>query len=193
LEPRVNRLSKHDAVIATDVQNDFCPGGALAVSKGDEVVPLLNRWMALAHESGATVAASRDWHPPDHMSFRQRGGPWPPHCVQNTRGAEFHPDLRLPEGTIIITKGADRDREDYSAFHHTDLAEQLRRRGVKRLWIGGLTTDYCVKESALDALKAGFEVHVIVAATRAVNVEPGDGDRAVAAMREAGAIIEAEE
>lgn len=184
------KLDAQDAVIAGDVQIDFLPGGALGVPEGDQVVPILNRWMAAAHEAGATVIAVRDWHPPNHISFRQRGGPWPPHCVQNTRGAQFHPALRLPEGTLVWSKGADPEREDYSAFHHSDLALQLRRRGIKRLWIGGLATDYCVRTTVLDARAAGFEVHVLVAATRAINVEPGDDVRALAAMRAAGAVIE---
>jgi len=179
-----------DALLVVDVQNDFCPGGALAVSEGDEVVPVLNQWIEQAQACGIPVFASRDWHPPGHISFKERGGPWPPHCVQGTAGAAFHADLKLPANAEIISKADNPDQDSYSAFGGTDLAERLRRRGIKRVWIGGLTADYCVRWSALDALHKGFEVHVIVDATRAVNVEPGDGRRALEEIQRAGAFLE---
>src|ERR1051326_4933654 len=146
-----------DALLVVDVQNDFCPGGALAVAEGDKVVPALNRWIEKASASGVPIFASRDWHPPGHISFQQRGGPSPPHCVQGTAGAAFHPDLKLPPDAQIISKADHPDQDSYSAFGGTDLAEQLRRAGVRRVWIGGLTQDYCVRYSALDALREGFE------------------------------------
>jgi nicotinamidase/pyrazinamidase len=183
-------MEKGDALLIVDVQNDFCPGGALAVREGDQVVPVLNTWIKHAERQDIPVYASRDWHPPHHISFNERGGPWPPHCIQDTQGAAFHPDLKLPSNAEIISK-ADQPNEDaYSAFGGTDLASRLRRAGVKRLWIGGLTQDYCVRFSTLDAIREGFEVHVIVDATRAVNVDPGDGPRALEEIQRAGAILE---
>jgi nicotinamidase/pyrazinamidase len=183
-------LGPADAVIVVDVQNDFCPGGALPVSEGDQVVPVLNRWIEAAETSGVKVVLSRDWHPPTHSSFKEHGGQWPTHCVQGTRGAAFHPDLRVLAEAIIVTKGDKADRDQYSAFDGTGLGEQLKEQGVRRVWVGGLALDVCVRATVLDALKLGFEVHVIRAGTRAVNMQPGDGDRALEEMREAGAIIE---
>jgi nicotinamidase/pyrazinamidase len=185
-------LGAGDALLIIDVQNDFCAGGRLAVPDGDAVVPMLNRWIAAARRARIPIVASRCWHPAGHVSFRERAGPWPPHCVQGTRGAEFHPALELPTGVLIVTKGEDPDRDNYSDFHQTNLAEQLRRQGVHRLWVGGLALDYCVRATALDAIREGFEVHVIRAATRAVDVTAGDGDRALAEMVAAGASIEGE-
>jgi len=183
-------MQQGDALLIVDVQNDFCPGGALAVNKGDEVVPVLNKWIAQAERQGLPIFASRDWHPPNHISFRERGGPWPPHCIQNTDGAAFHPDLKLPPRVQVISKADTPDKDAYSAFGGTDLTARLRRAGVKRVWIGGLTQDYCVRESSLDALREGFEVHVIVPGTRAVNVHPEDGARALDDIRRAGAVLE---
>lgn len=184
------RLSPGDALIIVDVQNDFCPGGALAVIEGDKVVPVLNEWITAAEAAEVPVFASRDWHPANHISFRDRGGPWPPHCVQGTAGAEFHRDLKLPHDVQIISKADTPDQESYSAFGGTDLAAKLRQTEIRRVWIGGLTQDYCVRETALDALREGFEVHVIVDATRAVNVKPEDGRRALEEIRQAGGILE---
>ncbi len=183
-------LGPQDALIVVDVQNDFCRGGALPVAKGDEVVPVLNRWIEAAEKASAKIVVSRDWHSPGHMSFREQGGLWPPHCVQNTEGAEFHPDLNVPGEAIIVSKGDEVDRDQYSALHQTGLGERLEEQGVKRVWVGGLAQDVCVRATVLDAVKSGFEVHVIKAGTRAVDVQPGDGDRALAEMRQAGAIIE---
>jgi nicotinamidase/pyrazinamidase len=185
-------LGSLDALIIVDVQKDFCPGGALPIRNGDEVVPVLNRWIEAAARTGAPVFASRDWHPPDHLNFASRGGIWPPHCVQGSEGAAFHPDLRLPDDAVIISKGTDRDREAYSAFEGTDLAERLTRRGRTRLWIGGLAQEFCVKQTVLEARRLGFEVHLIEPATRAVNLRPDDGERALAEMREADVRIEEE-
>ena len=179
-----------DALLIVDVQNDFCPGGALPVPDGDMVVAVLNEWIAAALHASVPVYASRDWHPPDHMSFARQGGPWPMHCVQNTPGAALRSDLQLPHHTVIIDKGIDPADEAYTAFANTDLAERLGQAGVKRLRVGGLALDYCVRASVLDALQEGFAVHLIADATRAVNVEPSDGDQALDQMRDAGVIIE---
>ena len=186
-------LSSSDALLIVDVQRDFCPGGALAVPDGDAVVPVLNQWIAAAQDAGAAVFASRDWHPPDHVSFQAQGGPWPSHCVAETDGADLHPELALPESATIIDKGTDAGHEAYSAFEGTDLAAKLRAAGSERLWVGGLALDYCVRASVLDARRiADLPVHLIPSATRAVEVQPGDGSRALDEMRSAGAVTEAE-
>ncbi|MEF8793352.1 nicotinamidase [Thiohalorhabdus sp.] len=186
------RLARGDALLIVDVQNDFCPGGALEVPGGDAVVPVLNRWIEAAREARIPIYASRDWHPENHISFVDRGGPWPPHCIQNTQGAAFHPDLQLPEEAVIISKGTDPGRDQYSAFDDTGLAKRMREQGVQRVWTGGLAQDVCVRASVLDGLGEGFAVHLVQPATRPVDVNPGDGERALADMREAGAIIEEE-
>jgi nicotinamidase/pyrazinamidase len=180
---------KADALVLVDVQNDFCPGGALPVPEGDQVVPVLND--LLGHREMLAVA-TRDWHPPDHSSFATQGGPWPVHCVAGTPGAEFHPGLhreRLAHMVSIgatVSKATARDQEAYSGFQGTGLAAYLRQYGIRRLFIGGLATDYCVKATALDARQEGFEVFLLTDAIRAVNVQPGDGDRAIAEMQSAG-------
>jgi nicotinamidase/pyrazinamidase len=183
-------VTRGDALLIVDVQNDFCPGGSLAVNGGDEVVPILNRWIERAHAAGIPVFASRDWHPPNHVSFKERGGPWPPHCIRDTTGAAFHPDLKLPPDVQIISKADTPDVDSYSAFGGTDLSKRLHEAGIKRIWLGGLTQDYCVRESALDAIRDGFEVHVIVSGTRPVNVNPDDGKRAIDDIQAAGGILE---
>jgi nicotinamidase/pyrazinamidase len=177
----------NDALIVVDVQRDFLPGGALAVAHGDEVVAPLNQALRAFERAGRPVFASRDWHPADHCSFRARGGPWPPHCVAGTRGAEFAEGLALPAGTTVVTKADTPDADSYSAFGGTDLEAQLRRQGVRRVVVGGLATDYCVLNTVLDARAAGFDVLVLADAVRAVEVAPGDGERAIAKMEQAGA------
>ncbi len=183
------QLSPQDALIVVDVQNDFCPGGLLAVEGGDEVVPVLNRWIDRAKQDGAMVVASRDWHPLHHVSFKERGGIWPEHCVQGTPGAKLHPGLRLPEDAVIVSKGTGLDKDNYSAFDDTGLAERLRLAGIKRAWVGGLAQDVCVRATVLDALAEGFETRLIENATRPVDLTPGDGQRAVEEMRKAGALV----
>jgi nicotinamidase/pyrazinamidase len=180
-----------DALVIVDVQRDFVPGGALAVRDGDAVVPVLSGCALAFAEAGLPIYASRDWHPADHCSFRAKGGPWPPHCVANTRGAEFADLLVLPPGTHVVSKGTRPDADAYSAFDHTNLAVPLGASGVRRLWVGGLATDYCVRASVLDALAAGFEVIVLTDAVRAVDVQRGDGARALDEMTRAGARLHA--
>ena len=176
------------ALLIVDVQRDFLPGGKLAVPRGDEVVPVLNRYIAAARARGIPVFASRDWHPALHCSFREQGGPWPPHCVAGTPGAAFAPDLALPATAIVVSKAAAQDADAYSAFGGTDLEGRLRALGVDNLVVGGLATDYCVLNTVLDALAAGFAVTLASDAVRAVDVSPGDGARAELRMRSAGAI-----
>jgi len=139
---------------------------------------------------GIPTFLSRDWHPVNHISFKERGGPWVSHCVQNTRGAEFHPDLFVPKTAVLIHKANTPDNESYSAFGATPLARLLKEAAVSRLWIGGLALDYCVVESALDAIKQGLEVHVLIDATRAVNMKPGDDGLAIQRMQAAGVHID---
>lgn len=176
------------ALIVVDVQNDFCPGGTLAVSHGDEVVAPLNELIDQFLERGDPVFKSRDWHQPTTKHFAAYGGTWPVHCVQNTQGAEFHPALRNDPRIKIVSKGLG-DTDCYSAFDETDLAAQLRQQGVEELVVGGLATDYCVKNTVVDALQKGFRVKAVADAMRAVEVHPGDGEKAIEEMRAAGAEI----
>ena len=182
------------ALLIVDVQNDFCAGGALAVRGGDEVVPVVNRLAAKAAAMGWPVYASRDWHPADSRHFAAHGGPWPVHCVAGSAGARLHPDLQLPAGAMIVTKGTGRDDNGYSAFDGTvagrgPFADDLRARGVTHLIVGGLATDYCVRTTVLDALRHGLSVQVVDDAIRAVDVTAGDGARALDEMRGAGAEV----
>ena len=176
-----------DALIIVDVQNDFLPGGSLAVPDGDAVLAPINAYASLFARHGHPVFATRDWHPENHCSFRSGGGPWPPHCVAESRGAAFSPGLALPEATIVISKATDPTRDAYSGFQDTGLERQLSAKGVRRVFVAGLATDYCVSATVKDALAAGFEAVVLADAVRAVNVAPGDGDRAIHEMRALGA------
>ncbi len=176
-----------DVLLVTDIQNDFLAGGALAVAGGDEVIPVLNGYIAAFVERGLPVYATRDWHPPGHCSFREQGGPWPVHCVQGTPGAAFSDKIKLPPDTTVISKATELNEEAYSSFHGTDLASRLREAGMRRVFIGGLTTDYCVLNSVKDARQLGYEVFVLADAIRAVNVQPDDGKRAEEEMASVGA------
>ncbi len=176
-----------DALVLVDVQKDFCPGGSLAVQSGDAVVPVLNGYVRLFMSKSLPVFATRDWHPHNHCSFTAYGGTWPPHCVQNTEGARFHPDLRLPGTAVIISKATTPQEEAYSGFQGTDLAAMLRKLGVRRLFIGGLATDYCVKNTVLDAAAAGFTAVLLMDAIRGVNLDPQDSQCAIEQMLGAGA------
>ena len=177
-----------DALILVDVQLDFLPGGSLAVPHGDEVVPALNRYVAVFRGLTLPVVATRDWHPPDHCSFQAQGGPWPPHCVVGSEGARFAPLLDLPCEGRIVSKATTRDRDAYSGFEGTDLDEWLKRAGVSRVFVGGLATDYCVLNTVRDALRFGYATFLLLDAVRAVDAQAGDGERAIAEMRRLGAL-----
>ena len=176
-----------EALLIVDFQNDFTPGGALGVEGGDEIAERVNE--LAASERFGLVVASRDWHPADHGSFTEQGGIWPVHCVQGTEGAELHPSLDRDSVDLVYDKGQNQATDGYSNFETDDLHEILRERGVDKLTVVGLATDYCVKNSVLDARRLGYEVEVEAAAIRAVDVQPGDGERAIAEMRAAGAVV----
>ncbi len=180
-------MNKTDSLIIVDVQNDFCTGGKLAVEGGEQVVPVLNRWIRQAVSQNATVIASKVWHPLQHISFDTQGGPWPVHCVQETTGAAFRTDLELPATAPVVTKGVRLDKDQHSAFDNTGLAVFLEKKGIKRVFIGGLALDVCVLATALDAQKAGFEVVLLREATLPVDKEKGE--TAVEKVKQAGGII----
>lgn len=185
----------HPALLVVDVQNDFCPGGALAVPKGNEVIKPLNKVTRLFERNHQPIFFSRDWHPPNTRHFKEFGGQWPIHCVARTPGANFHPDLYMPKGAYIIDKGVDEFRDGYSAFDgyiylsDSSLEEMLLNFGVTELYINGLATDYCVKNSALDSARNGHKTFLILDACRAVNLKPNDGFNAIQEMRKAGVIF----
>jgi nicotinamidase/pyrazinamidase len=186
----VVRLERGDALVIVDLQYDFLPpNGALAVPSGNEVIPVLNSYISLFNSRHLGIFATRDWHPANHCSFKTRGGPWPVHCVMNSHGAAFTTELKLPLATLIISKPSSVDRETYSAFEGTDFDKRLRTEGVRRVFVGGLATDYCVLHTVKDALKSGFKTFYLRDASRAVNVRPDDGRRAEAEMQRLGAMI----
>ena len=176
-----------EALLIIDFQNDFTPGGALGVDGGDEIAGRLNE--LAADPRFELVVATRDWHPPDHGSFREQGGIWPVHCVQGTHGAELHPGLARERVDVVVDKGQDPATEGYSGFEATLLEELLRAHGVDNVTIGGIATDYCVKNTALDALRLGFGVTVDREGVRGVDVEPGDSERALDEIRAAGGSV----
>jgi nicotinamidase/pyrazinamidase len=185
-------VQQGDALVIVDVQNDFCPGGSLPVQEGDAVVPILNEYARRFSAAGLPVIATRDWHPPQTRHFTTGGGVWPPHCIQRTHGAAFHPDLQLPDGVVIVSKGMDPDSDSYSGFDAVTedgrtLAEVLRTLGVRRVFVGGLATDYCVRHTALDARKQGLDVVLLTDAVRGVDIQPGDSAKALEELRAAGA------
>lgn len=183
------RVRPSDALVVVDMQVDFMPGGALPVPGGDEVVGRVNEYVELFTKAGATVVFTRDWHPPNHISFKTRGGPWPPHCIQGTPGASFHPKLRVPTDALIVSKATDPDREAYSGFEGTELDAELRKRGVRRVFVCGVATDYCVRATALDAAKLGYQVFLLVDAVRGVNMPPNSVQRATDEMLNAGVVL----
>jgi nicotinamidase/pyrazinamidase len=186
-KPRNLRVGNNDALIVTDIQNDFLPGGALPVREGDQVIPMMNEYIRIFKSGKAKIIISRDWHPKDHISFKSQGGSWPPHCVQNTTGSEFSPDLKIPKDVIIVSKATDPAKEAYSVFDGTDLASKLKTQGIQRVFIGGLATDYCVKESVLHAMKLGFQVAVLIDGIRGIDAKPGDVEKAMDDMMKHGA------
>ncbi len=188
-------MGKKAALLIVDVQRDFCPGGSLAVADGDEIIPVINRYIRLFTAQGFPVLASRDWHPKNSVHFKTGGGQWPDHCVQGTEGAKFHPGLQLPDDTVVLSKGMNPDRDDeYSGFQSVTgdgqhFADYLARNGIGHLLVCGIATDYCVRETVLDSLRNGFAVTLLKDAVRGVDIQPGDCDRAISEMEAAGAEI----
>ncbi|MFH1338605.1 MAG: nicotinamidase [Candidatus Omnitrophota bacterium] len=185
-------MRSEKALLAVDVQNDFCPGGALAVPEGDKIIPAINKYIEIFSKNKLPVFASRDWHPARTKHFKKFGGQWPKHCIQNTKGAEFHPALKLPKEAIILSKGMDPGKESYSVFQSVDSGGTgflvlLSDSGIRELFIGGLATDYCVRWSVLDALKFGFKVWLLTDAIKGVNLKPEDSEEAIAEMVSRGA------
>lgn len=185
-------MERNAALLIVDVQNDFCPNGALAVADGDRVVAPLNRALECFVAAGRLVLASRDWHPPATKHFQEYGGVWPVHCVQGTPGAAFHAELRLPPETVVLSKGIDPEQDGYSAFEAVaddgrTLVEVLTSQAVGHLYVGGLASDYCVRSSVLDALRLGFSVTVLSDGIAGVDVQPGDSTRALEEISRAGA------
>lgn len=179
----------HDVLLVVDPQVDFFPGGALPVAHGDAILPTVNRALRVFSQAGLPVFVTRDWHPADHCSFATRGGLWPDHCVKGTAGAELHPDLELPPIFTVVQKATASDREAYSDFEGTRLDEVLRAHGIERVVVCGLALEYCVRAACLDAVKAGFGAVLLIDGTRPVEVEPGDGERALEELAAAGVEI----
>ena len=186
---RVPQPDKRSVLLIGDVQVDFCPGGTLAVPGGDQIIPIINEAIHLFHARKFPIIAVRDWHPPNHSSFKEQGGPWPAHCVQMSKGARFHPDLVLPPGTVVVSKATNPTRDAYSAFDGTTLEDRLQEVSADRLYVTGLATDYCVRQTVLDARRLGFQVVVLEDAIRGLDAGPGDSAKALDEMRAAGAII----
>lgn len=185
-------LKLKKALLIVDLQNDFCPGGKLAVPEGDKIVPIVNKYIKFFNKNKLPIFASRDWHPKQTTHFKKFGGLWPVHCVQNTKGAEFHPKLKLPEETIIISKGTDPKKDSYSAFDGEDISGQslfnlLKILGIEELYVCGLATDYCVKETVLEALRKGFKVKLLLDAIKGVEIKKGDSEKAIEEMKKQGA------
>lgn len=186
-EPVTVSLAKQDALLIVDVQNDFVNGGALAVDGAGEIIPVLNSYIEIFKKHSLPIFLSRDWHPPDHCSFQEYGGEWPPHCVAGTHGADFATDLLLPANVQVISKATSADREEYSDFDSPDMQKALESYGVKRLFVGGLATEFCVFYTVRDALKYGYHTFVLADGVRAINLSADDGARAMAEMVSLGA------
>ncbi len=182
-------LESGDALLIADMQNDFLPGGSLAVPMGDAIIPVINRYLMLFHDHGRPVFAIRDWHPPDHCSFEQQGGPWPPHCLATTSGAAFHPDIEFPMNTQVISKATTAEKEAYSGFADTQLHALLQQLGIRRLFIGGVATEYCVLNTVKDALHYHYTAFVLEDAIGAINLQPEDGLHALEEMTRLGATM----
>jgi len=180
------------ALLVVDIQNDFCPQGALDVPEGDKVVPILNKYIKFFSKKKLPIFASRDWHPKKTVHFNEFGGVWPAHCVQGTKGAQFHPKLKLSKKAIILSKGMNSKEDSYSAFQAENadgisFLNLLKIFKIEEIYIGGLATDYCVKFTTLDALKKGFKVRVLMDAIKGVNLKPDDSIRAIKLMLKKGA------
>ncbi|MEZ0361922.1 MAG: nicotinamidase [Hydrogenobacter sp.] len=184
------KLTERDALIVVDMQNDFMPWGALPVPDADKIVPKLNAYIDTFSSMGLPVYFTRDWHPVDHISFKDNGGIWPPHCVQDTEGAKFHKDLIIPkDNKFIISKGTSKDFDAYSGFQGTLLESLLRERNVKRVFVGGVATDYCVKNTVIGAINLGYQTFLLIDAIKGVDVNAGDTDRAIGQMMKAGTVV----
>lgn len=177
----------NSALLLVDIQNDFCEGGSLAVPGASEILPVVNRLISEASNAGQMIIASRDWHTVDHASFEARGGPWPPHCIQDTEGAAFHPGMQLPDDAVRVSKGTGFDTDAYSAFDGTQLDSFLERHGIRKLRVVGLALDVCVRATVLDALNSGFDTELIADGTRAVDQE--GAPKVFEELRAAGATI----
>lgn len=178
-----------DALVVVDVQNDFLPGGTLAVPAGDEIIPILNRYIAVFRIRGLPIFITRDWHPPDHCSFESQGGPWPPHCIAATDGAAFPSSLYFPCDAHIVSKAISREKDAYSGFSETELSSLLQSLGTRRLFIGGLATEYCVLNTVKDALQHGYTTFVLQDAVHPINKNADDGQHALEEMTRLGAIL----
>ncbi len=184
------RITPFDALIVVDMQNDFMPNGALPVPNGDKIVPILNEYIKLFNKNGNPVYFTRDWHPKEHLSFKDYGGIWPTHCVMETEGAKFYKDLFIPnDNKFIISKGTSKDFDAYSGFQGTILDDLLKERGIKRVFIGGVATDYCVKNTVLGALNLGYQVFVLEDGIKGVDLNKGDVERAINEMMSKGAVF----
>lgn len=181
-------LKTGDALVAVDIQNDFFSQGSLPVPQAEEVVPVINRYIELFQSKALPIFTTRDWHPHNHSSFQEQGGPWPVHCVAGSKGAEFHKGFNLPASGVIISAATTVAKDAYSGFEGTDLNKQMQSEGIGRLFIGGLATDYCVLNTVKDAIKHGYTVFLLEDAIRAVNVKPDDGEKAVEEMLRLGAL-----
>ncbi|HOP32164.1 MAG TPA: bifunctional nicotinamidase/pyrazinamidase [Candidatus Hydrothermia bacterium] len=182
------RIRNKDTLVIVDVQKDFCPGGALEVPQGDEIIPILNKYIEIFASHAAPIVVTRDWHPENHSSFKDYGGVWPRHCVRDTEGAAFHAGLNLPKDTIVVSKATEPEKDAYSGFDGTNLEKALKGQGITRIFVGGLATDYCVKATVLDALRLGFCTFVLLDAIKGVNIVADDSERAIIDMLEKGAI-----
>ncbi|GJL62093.1 MAG: nicotinamidase [Nitrospirales bacterium] len=188
VSPSQLQPDKTSALILVHLQNDFFPGGVLPVQDGDQILPRVNQYIAFFQHHGAAIMATRDWHPPNHCSFEEQGGPWPPHCIQGSRGAQFHADLHLPTGSLIISGATNPKKEIYSGFDGTSLADYLEDQNAKTIYIVGLATEHWVKQTVLDGIKLGLQVVVLEDGIRGVNVKPDDSEQALQEMATAGAI-----
>lgn len=181
-------LGSGDALVLVDVQNDFLPGGSLAVPMGNRIIPILNRYIALFHIHNLHIFATRDWHPSDHSSFLEQGGQWPPHCIASTPGAAFPTSLELPSDTQILSKATKREKDAYSGFEDTQLDTLLKSSGIRRVFIGGIATEYCVLNTVKNALQYDYVTFVLEDAIRAINIDAEDGRHALEEMVRRGAI-----
>ena len=177
------------ALIIVDMQNDFCPGGSLGVNGGDKIISVINKYIEQFSAKNELVVFTRDWHPANHCSFKEYGGIWPSHCVAETKGAEFHKDIFVPENHVIVSKADTSSKDAYSGFDTTSLDSDLKKLGIGEVWVCGLATDYCVTSTVVDALELGYKVKLLVDAIAAVDVNAGDGEKAIAKMVSLGAEV----